>query len=192
MLRKCAAVLTVVLCLANVNAPRAEPGPIGRWLMDEPASLFDLGMLRLEMDAWRWERPHYTYNVQMKAAYGTYPTYTVGYDWDENRIVVRGWMLQNINERTDAESACKKILSHISDMAGVVSDTGKLRHPGMTASRFADYFSHIGYLEAGEPEDYRSRLDQIFVIKGSVVHSEDGQYVACSRRLLSTKVNFEE
>ena len=62
----------------------------------------------------------------------------------------------------------------------------------MTASRFADYFSHIGYLEAGEPEDYRSRLDQIFVIKGIIAPSEGGQSVDCSRRLLSNKIYFEE
>ena len=102
MLRKCAAVLAVVSCLAAVTSARAEPGPVGRWLMNEPASLFDLGMIRLNMEAKTWERPHDTFNIEMKEAYGGIPLYFAKYDWDENRIAVEGWLLSNFNETPDA------------------------------------------------------------------------------------------
>ena len=50
MLRKSAAVLSVVFCLSNVDTSRADAGPIVNWLMNEPASLFDIGMLHIRID----------------------------------------------------------------------------------------------------------------------------------------------
>ncbi len=198
MLRKCAAVLAVVSCLAAVTSARAEPGPVGQWLMGEPASLFDIGMIRLSIAASAWGRPYYAINTELKEAYGNSPTYKVEYDWDENRIVVTAFLIINSNERPDAELACKKLLSLISDQAWVASDTGKILVPDKTNSHFADYFTHIGYERTGAaPEDYRSRLDQIFVIKGRIPRLAKGAevyvpHVTCSRRLLSNKVYFEE
>lgn len=54
MLRKAAAVIAAVLYLANGNSTRADPGPVVDWLMNEPASLFDIGLLRLSLDANSW------------------------------------------------------------------------------------------------------------------------------------------
>ena len=54
MLRKSTAVLAVVSCLVNTNTARAEPGSVVDWLMNEPASLFDVGMLRLQRATKRW------------------------------------------------------------------------------------------------------------------------------------------
>ncbi len=194
MLRKCAAVLAVVSCLAAVTSARAEPGPVGQWLMNEPASLFDIGMIRLKMEAKTWELQDFAYNTEMKEAYGQPPGYIAGYDWDENRIVVQGWLGIKSEERPDAELACKKVLSLISDRAGVVPDTGKFSLSDMTNSVFADYFSHIGYEVKDAPEDYKSRLDQIFLIKANIllVGEYPKQFFACSRRLLSNKIYFEE
>ena len=97
MLRKCAAVLAVVSCLTGATSIRAEPGPVGQWLMGEPASLFDIGMIRLRMEANTWERPYNFYNTKMKEAYGHTPSYTVKYDWDENRIVVEAVLSRQQN-----------------------------------------------------------------------------------------------
>lgn len=108
MLRKCAAVLAVVSCLTGATSIRAEPGPVGQWLMGEPASLFDIGMITLSTQMLFWSRPDTAYNIKLEEAYGRTAVYTVNYHWDENRIVVEGWLGKKSNERFDAELACKK------------------------------------------------------------------------------------
>ena len=37
----------LVAALALGTPLRAEPGPIGEWLMDQPVSLWDMGMTRI-------------------------------------------------------------------------------------------------------------------------------------------------
>ena len=47
--------ITIVGLLAGglATQPQAEPGPIGRWLMSEPLTLWDIGMIRAEEEASR-------------------------------------------------------------------------------------------------------------------------------------------
>ena len=81
MFRKCAAVLAVVIYLASVGAVRAEPGAVGQWLMNEPASMFDLGMLRLWIYAKEIDvDPNYEANLEIDGV--------SFYKWDKNRIII--------------------------------------------------------------------------------------------------------
>ena len=45
--------VALVAALALGTPLRAEPGPIGEWLMDQPVSLWDMGMTRIRQDAQR-------------------------------------------------------------------------------------------------------------------------------------------
>ena len=192
MLRKSAAVLAVVLWLGNVNATRADAGPVVNWLMSEPASLFDLGMLRLQTEATKWTRKSHIYNETMDAQYGTYPGYEVWYDWDENRIFVESYLLYEINIIDDAKQACRIMLDAISQNASVDPETGEPTRTisGSPVSEFARYFRHSDYATKNTPDNYMTRLDKIFMLRAVV--NPLGDSTTCFRPLLSNKVYFEE
>ena len=122
MLRKCAAVVAVVLCLANVNATRAEPGPVVNWLIAEQASLFDIGLSRLDIAAYRWSSPWWTFNKEMVAQYGNSPIYV---------LVDVGDLVTDM-----AKTACRSILGHLSNQANVNPETGSLVYHRLSNSGF--------------------------------------------------------
>ena len=188
MLRKCAAVLAVVSCLTGATSIRAESGPVGRYLMNEPISLFELGMLKLETSALRWVTQGEL--DEMEAEYEARGVFfSVRYDWDENRIYVQGHIIEFEGDTATQKLLCNKLIKLISDMAGVDPKTGEV-FSELTGgySLFAGEFAHMGYSTQTEPEDYRTRLDKIFVIKGFVGRKP----MRCIRALLSNKVYFEE
>ena len=168
MLRKSAAVLAVVSCLANVNATRAEPGPVVNWLMDEPASLFDIGILRTEI-------------TLASINSNTF----IRYDWDKNRIYLHTNFVTAIQE-TDGKQFCKLLIDRIRTFGGV-SGGGTLPH---AFSNFARNFAHHDYRSAKTPDDYLRKLDQIIEIKGSVETPDTA--TKCHGPLVSDKVYFEE
>jgi len=57
MLRKLAVALAAVIYVATISPTRADPGPVVNWLISEPASLFDIGMMRLHMEKFDWSTP---------------------------------------------------------------------------------------------------------------------------------------
>ena len=67
--------------LAFTTIAHAEPGPVGRWLMNEPVSMWTFGMARLENYVGGWGVTH---------PLGSYPI-AVFYDWEENRITI--WVI---------------------------------------------------------------------------------------------------
>jgi hypothetical protein len=188
MLRKFAAALAVVLCLANANATRAEPGAVINWLMNEPASLFDIGMLLLSQEASEWGR--FKFVKQFAAKYGGQTFFLVDYDWDENRIYVSGYITADIVGRTEQKAACKALIIFMSDLAGVDPTTGRALS-GLNSSSWSQHFSHADYVKTTEPKDYQSRLDQIFVLR-VFVGPPAKQGTKCRRQLLSSEVYFEE
>ena len=70
-------IVSLLVIATNLGGPlRAEPGPVGKWLMDEPTSLWELGMFRLEeyVRGWKGAHPLASYSSRVR------------YDWDQNRI----------------------------------------------------------------------------------------------------------
>ena len=169
MLRKSAAVLAVVLCLANSNATRADPGPVVTWLMNEPISLFDLGMHRLSNAVRDWPAAD-EQNFWLQEFAGM-PSYSVAYDWDLNRIFIRG----NMKIVTDkAKEACRAMIDAVhlqAYMDAFSRGEVEMFAPGSEGgySRFAGFFSHYAYGTQSEPEEYRSRLDNIIILEATVL-----------------------
>jgi hypothetical protein len=187
MLRNAAAVLAVVLCLANTNATRAEPGPVVNWLMNEPASLFDIGMLQLTTTVWGWsDRKEIK---QMSAQLGGTIWFAPMYQFDENRIYVAASVSDAVGiDGAQRKAICKNLIEFMSRMALVDSVTGKPMM-GFEHSGFSSEFAHLAYRSTSEPENYRVRLDRIFVLKAIINESPQ---TTCRRDLLSNKVYFEE
>lgn len=159
----------LVLTTINSGPLRAEPGPVGRWLMDEPASLWDLGMARLKEHIFGWKGAH------PLASY----TKGVNYDWDQNRITIS---ISKNKEKFEKEK-CAFILNRVRTSGGIKD--GKpdtlLGH-----SYFSNLFSHIGYTHEKTPENYLQRLDKIFRVK---VFLKNG---SCEGKLISNEVLYSD
>ena len=200
MFRKCTAVLAVVSYLASAGAVRAEPGPVVQWLMGEPASLFDVGILELG----RFVR---SLNLKGMDVEGT-STKSVSYDWEKNRIEIELFLLgyNNKNEYIDVKWDCKRIINKMR-RSGLIDDTtgdfydSSLRD--IENSAYSDYFRHHAYKSSNQPEKYLSRLDHIIELSVTLaplqeVTSEEYPVLdmklatKCTGPLLSNKVYFEE
>ena len=72
------AVSTVALLCCLMTPARAEPGPIGNWLMSEPLTLWDHGMMNMEREAKQTAAEIKTSDTGWIAL--------VRYDWDNNEI----------------------------------------------------------------------------------------------------------
>ena len=185
MLRKSAAAVAVVLCLANANAIRADPGPVVNWLMDEPASLFDVGMSRLEREI---ERKFEIRDRQREV------TSSVHYNWDRNRIYIWAnifWLQKpKEDQMTKFKDDCKSMIGDLRQVGGINRKTGGYN---VTPSVYSWSFQHFGYQTTSAPEDFQTRLDKIITL-GVLVAAMDftEPRVQCRGPLVSNKVYFEE
>lgn len=107
----------LVACLGSLfiasAAPRAEPDRNIRYLMNEPATMFDIGMLRLE----RWlESREYLMNDRLEETEVVFGLpkliYRVGYDRSENNIDVFVHVrLPIVEAHTWTEQECRAVLA---------------------------------------------------------------------------------
>jgi hypothetical protein len=143
--------------------PRAEPGPVGRWLMAEPASMWELGMTRLQGLLLTGLSADHPIAALWRNAY---------YGWREDRIYV-----SVASEAGFGEASCSYLLAELQRLAGVADGRPLNSESSLFANQFARGFSSVG-----EPEDYTRRLDEIMVLR---VDMDGG---SCRGRLLSDEV----
>ena len=96
--------------------------------MDEPASVFDVGIVLLNFDLKRnnlgWAR----------------------YDWESNRILI---LKDNLNSSMLTKENCKHFINKIKNNGGVLNNgTAPLGH-----SLYSKYFAHKGYKAKKTPKD---------------------------------------
>ena len=196
MLRKSAAVLAVALCLANANATRADPGPVVSWLINEPASLLDLGLLRLNLYL---EKE----GVFVQDPEGVTTSAYVDYFLEANRIkIIVNYFEQSIKKTVELREICKRVITRLRRFGYIDPDSGNYGGQN-THSKYAEYFSHICYEIKDAPENYRSRLDKLIVLHVNVNSlfpppeampsvEEDLPTTFCTGPLLSNIVYFAE
>ena len=149
MLRK-AAILAAVLSLANANATRAEPGQVVNWMMNEPASLFDVGMLRLDR---KLDRNFEKSDRQREV------TSSVHYNWEDNRIIINAnifWLQKpKEDQMTKFKDDCKSMIGDLRQVGGINRKTGGYN---VTPSVYSMNFQHFGYQPTRASEDLQIRL----------------------------------
>ena len=192
MFRKLVASVAVCACLIYPNGLRAEPGPIVSWLMGEPASLFDIGMLRLEMELSTWGENDV---ANAEGIYGLSGHYSAKYDWAQNRIIIDGLFLPDLKPQVPLNTQtvrpiCKRILTTLALHVNV--DPEGALFPNNEGSALAVLFAHNGYRTRNQPPGYLRRLDKIFVLQAKVPFDPEGNYQFCKRSLLSSQVLYEE
>lgn len=141
--------------LASVSICSADPNPATRYLMNEPVSLLDFGLYKLE---------------NYFAAIGPNDSYVfsiVRYDWELNRINVYIYNTNGNNEistKKEAKKWSKNIICRARELLGI--DCSSLKSVlGSKKSIIYNYFSHTGFQKSGEPSNLAAELDEIVVLK---------------------------
>lgn len=153
----------VVMCLGITNV-FAEPTPTVRWLMNEPVSLFDLGMYRLSLECDKWGvkfGDQLAMVLKIKLRNG--PFVDVSYDWDNNRITFRTQIFP-LNEVSEEEivSIWNAFASAIDYSRGY--EQSKLdRYEQRKTSLLTFFFNHIDYKSPDRPKDFEKNLSNIFI-----------------------------
>lgn len=173
--------LTACFLLSVVQHARAAPDAIATYLMNTPASLMDFGVFKMEREL----RDNF-------ADGGKTPLLTVGYAWDDNRILVSISDLgddKDMNTRGKAVLRCQSFVGKVRDALMVDRKTGRLIHPVHSLSN--RFFSHEGKAHQRAPKGMDSHIERMIRIKGSVLISlPSGKYdrVQCEAPLLGTEV----
>jgi hypothetical protein len=103
-----------VLALAN-------PGPVTRELMEEPASLFDVGMLRLKHSIGYWEKQIIgSYNRSSRIQAGSQPNWhnssgnvNIAYDHKDDKIYISLSVRDKLPTQAQMQAGCKSGLKEI-------------------------------------------------------------------------------
>lgn len=175
----------LVLCAGIAGSAKAEPGPVVNWLINEPASVFDVGMLRMQQLVRALEPPK-----ELDELFTL-----VAYDWEENRIYIRGSIAKHnsinlLDPKQQVRALCGAFFDEIRKQAIVNPVTGQAI---FDHSSYSAQFAHIGYSSNSAPKNYRVKLDRIIVIEFKYPLGLEGvRPSVCTGPLLDTGFSIKE
>ena len=146
----------------------AEPGPATQYLINEPASLFDIGMLRLKRLTDYWEK-QMTGNYWQKSQSGSVGgNVNVHYRPEDDKIYVSLTILDELATEEQMEAGCRYAL----------------RHMGIYLTKsLHTLFWHKGYRDPAEPPNLRNSLEEMFELRCAVLDHQSGSRFWASRKL---------
>jgi hypothetical protein len=175
-------VLPAAMLLAVLSNPvKAEPSEAIKYLINEPASMLDLALYKLDRSL---NGPNEK-NLFTDAdhAWGE-----VKYDWATNRIVLKRIVRYDYRDGkiidVDLKKTCRQAISGLRSRLGIDWQSGefyKLEH-------FYRFFGHSGY-QRNRPVGFLDNLAAAIHLR-AVVFAESRQ--ECEAPLLGTKVLFPE
>lgn len=150
-----------VLLFVLVQGAAAEPNQSVKFLMNQPVSLLDFGIYRLEKDLKKIKKE--------LALYHALPfDIAVNYDWENNKILIRlTYGYERNPPRKTIQKGVRHVIKQIRGFLGV-DPKGKVFHK-RGFSKAADYFSHQGYIIQNRPEALEKDIDEMIVL--NVVYS---------------------
>lgn len=157
----------------------AEPGPVGRWLIETPVSLLSFGIFRAEQ---QMQKAADAISNRLELQ----PEFVAGsanYNWKENRIN----LVLIVGSASDTlppnllESICSQAVASIRTFGGVLNGSPILGE----ASTYANLFEPIGYSRKDAPEDLSQKLDHIIRIIVSI-NSSNTRLMICEAPLMGT------
>lgn len=131
-----------LLLLSEPSA--AGPDATTSYLIDDTASMMDIGMLRLN-----------TFLVEGSFGIATF-------DWESNRFTIRANALTMSDDPAIAEKACGDWVNRIRNVALVNPDDGK---PSYGQTQFSIFFEHVGFDRKNAPKTLSQDLDRLFVLE---------------------------
>lgn len=160
--------LRVIAMFLALYAPFtiAEPTSTIRWLMNEPASLFDLGMLRLrEMNRVLWIPKLLPLLDEGNLKIDRVGLGGVVYSWEKNRINIS----VSTNGKID-ENTCRALLREykniIANQYYSLKTDQKLRKKMVKSSEsmLASTFDHVNHSSKSGPKRWREKVADIMTI----------------------------
>jgi hypothetical protein len=163
----------------------AEPSPSVRYLMNEPVTLFDWGIIRLYeyLDEYT---AHYLKTNSVRDIYST-----VSYDASRNSIIISLIVTRQAEQGKEDPSSvrahCREICVSITQTLRREFLTDRDRHVRRSSGIYR-FFGHIGFRGKQEPVDCFDEIEKITVIGVSVYSDKDpGRLISHSESPLMGK-----
>lgn len=179
--------VAVVLAFASVS--NAQPSPTVRYLMQEPVTLFDMGILRLHeyLDAYT---AHSRKTLSVPDMYGT-----VRYDAVRSRILLNIVVTQEAGRsnrppdplQTSPREICRTLTQGLK--REFLVDRDRLVRRSLGIYRF---FAHIGFQGKNEPADAFEEIENITFINVSIYTDKDpGKLILqCESPLMGKDITY--
>jgi hypothetical protein len=162
--------LFTVLFLSLASLAGAEPSPSVRYLMNEPVTLFDWGIVRLH----EYLEEYTTHYLQTASVQDIYAT--VSYDSRRNIILLSIVATRQARQqdespesvRTSSKDVCRGVTQTLRKEFLADRDRSVRRSLGIYR-----FFGHLGFRGKDEPLDAFEEIERITVIKVSVYSDRD-------------------
>jgi hypothetical protein len=164
--------------LAVLNTSQAEPTANMQYLMNEPVSMMDWGLLNIDK------------SIESNGGLKKYGNTITSYDWDKNRILI---IVSSIgaSSKEQAKEWCRDIVSFIRGFLGVDEKNGKPVFKNNQSFLYR-YFTHEGFKRNAEPKELGKELDNITTIQATIFFDGSSTPVKCEAPLLGTSIMFED
>ncbi len=158
-----------VLITLNTSA-HAEPGPVGHWLMNQPLTLWDYGMMRARERA----------DDAAKRVAEQLDAQEVGawtfYNWENNEITV-SVTVQNFPEELSHANCNTVRRLFIARMIGIVPAWGSATRRGaaipLIHHAIGQWFSHDGFVRRDRDEQLSEKLARIVFVGVALISGSD-------------------
>jgi len=172
--------MSIIGLVALAQIAQAEPGQSAKFLMNEPTSLLDFGIYKLENHI-------RSYKDTLRIKHQPPDSVFVDYNWDKNRIIIGLSYGEAGKPRIEEiKNEIQAAINALKGRYGVGAD-GKLLHKGLY-SGISEYFSHKGYQSKGRPEGLEKEIDQMVELK-VVYHIQNySRYFECSSMFLGDEL----
>ena len=164
------------LVLVFANPSRAEPDPIGRWLMSEPLTLWDIGLIRMEEKA-RTAAERVGKDVTKRGSAG------VGYNWDNNEIDINVYMM-GFNGDVTHESCNKIRRDFIRLLIGISIKSEEKRVAAWLPLQISSWFSHFGFKDPGRDKKLGEKMARTIFVNMNL-WGEDSD-ISCRARIITS------
>jgi hypothetical protein len=173
-MKQLGSIVTVVVLSAYSLVSSAGPDKTTKLLMDTPASVVDLGQIRLD-----------TYLTRAFKNTESQMIVNVSYSWDDDKIEVGLAQLDFKGTKSAARNACLKGFATLRLGAGVDIGTSKI-HDFLPMSYWEEKFVHVNYDQGGLQRNIKGKLDKKFVLSCTIWSEDYSRVLKITSPLLST------
>lgn len=177
--------LVVIVALISLVMPaHAEPGPISQWLMNEPLTLWDHGMMKAENEADEAaKRVSNILDVQATEAWAAY-------SWDDDEITI-GMTVRNFPEELSHANCNKVRRFFIAELIGLGPSWESATELQTSISymhyKIGDWFSHMGFQRGDRDEELSEKLARAVFVRASLISGNnllEGEGLYCRARIV--------
>jgi hypothetical protein len=174
--------------IAFAVTAQGQPSPTVRYLMNEPLTLFEWGMFRLQngVEMMQWDgldlirpRPQIA-NVE--------------YDWDKNQLMINLTIYPRYRslQKSTPKKICGEVIHQMKGLFGVLTPDDKLLRDAMGVGSF---FTHKYFRSPAAPQSLAADIERITNLRVDVMTSVTDtppfqQSQSCSSDLLKSEVLY--